>query len=263
MAVNEKIRHLLVIGLPRSGTSYLQQLLNAMDGIFVSYESIYQPFINDNTVPSLHAYYYEVIKQHHHLTGLREAELADFTPGIKSLSFLSAYKYFGDKAIYQHTPEYQNKLQKAVDSKILDKVIFIVRDPRDRMLSFFEWMEKRDRIYKNTVRKDEGLLDDAIVKESEKWNEFVADANTMCQQYPKGLLIKYEDLVLPDTDCFSKMMAHLEIEPSQEEVTYYRKSISNMSVNKWKNKMDAATLQQIEALCGENLKALAYELSAS
>lgn len=125
----------------------MQQILNSIERVFVSYESIYQPFLSNNSRLNINSYYYEIIRQHHHLSNacLNEKKFE------KVLTYETSYHYFGDKSIYQDTNHYKKKLRKAIVSNSIDKVIFIVRDPRDRWLSLQNWVEKRDKSFSNTI----------------------------------------------------------------------------------------------------------------
>nr|WKN34698.1 sulfotransferase [Tunicatimonas sp. TK19036] len=257
MARNEKVKHLLIIGLPRSGTSIFQRIMNSFSGVFVAFESIYMPFLGDNSVESLQAYFFEMIKQYHHLAVINR----DILPKerIKPFTFDETYHYFGDKAIYNTSDDFRSRLKKAADSNIVDKIIFIVRDPRDRMNSYFNWVDYRDEHYTNTVKPSDRDVTETIRKESEKWNKFAEDVLHYDRNYDKCITVTYEDLVKPQAKGIDRVISHLQLPSDEINLDYYHSSVSRTSIDKWKEELDADISRQITEYCKDYMARFNYQ----
>ncbi len=110
--LNKTTQNLLLLGLPRTGTSLMYQLLNMHPDVFITYESLYNPIMELDNYEERHGYFYEILKNHFHLnTSLQEEAV-----GIraKPMPFNRPYKYFGDKKIYPNSNEFAGRMQKTV-----------------------------------------------------------------------------------------------------------------------------------------------------
>jgi inorganic pyrophosphatase/exopolyphosphatase len=262
MFMSKKTKKVLIIGMSRSGTSLLQRLLNAYPGVFITYESIYMPFFYNNKWQDVHAYYYEILKQYKHLSNAVHRDLPN--EDLKPFTFAEEYLYFGDKVIYSPNKKFRNTLKKIRKSQNVDKVIFIVRDPRARSLSLIKWVEKRNIDYRNTAKQPQNNIDlqQMINMQSNSWNQFTTDALTYSNpdhfdSNSKFMLLKYEDVVSEADKYIDKILIFLGLEPSLYPKQYL-KDVNSKSVEKWKKQLTPNLIEDVENITINFIKKLSY-----
>ena len=261
---NRYTRKFVIVGLSRSGTSLLQQLLNAYPTVMITYESIYQPFIGKNKWEAVHAYYYEVIKQYKHLINSLIINEEWSGKNIKEFSYDIEYDYFGDKLIYNSSRSLRRSLSRAVKNRRADKFIFIVRDPRDRMLSFLKWNKRRNIVYRNTSEKydDDGNNDSISLRETIQqsilWKRFAIDIKKYCNQTDKCKWIRYEDLVGLPKESIVKIFQFLGLDEEHYPFSILS-TVSDKSVDKWKINLDDSVSKEIYTITKEYLNYYGYE----
>ncbi len=257
-AKSQETRQLLIVGLSRSGTSLLQRLLNAYPSVFIAYESIYMPFLGENNREDVHAYYYEILKQHRHLC----LAAPDRIPpeAVKGFSFLEHYDYFGDKAIYNTGRQFRRRLRRAVKSGSVDKIIFIMRDPRARVLSFLKWKEKRDTIYTQTVPAQPTQQTDKtrIIEQCGVWNTYVGDVCAYTEQSSKCMFVTYEELVREPKASIDHIMAFLNLKPDKYPFVNLD-TIKPDSLSKWRDALSSESIAQIDTITKKYREKLGYE----
>ena len=249
---------LLVIGLPRTGTSLVQQLLNLDKRIFISYESIFQPFLGDNDWQAIHAYFYEVLKQYKHLSFSIHPDLNPNS--LKAFSFKSSYSYFGDKVIYRGSAIFRARIQRAIERQQPTKVLFVIRDPRARINSYLRWIEERETEYPRTKGRLSTLDQSNIVEvQSHLWNQFAEDAWNYLSRYSDLCLgIKYEDLVINPRKVLTSIFTYLELN-SRDFPFLMLDKVNASAADKWKQELHPDFVQQITSINRENLHLFGYD----
>lgn len=255
-------KRLLVMGISRTGTSLLQRLLNVHPKVFVTYESIYRPFLGDNNWDDLHAYYYEVLKQHKHLC----LALHDSLPpdSLKPFSFEEYYEYFGDKGIYNASRQFRRRLKRTVSSEDVDRIIFILRDPRARMLSYLKWVKRRNLTYKHTAQswlrqEDPAKQQQFIIAESHTWNQYAADVFEHTSNSSKCMYVKYEGLVTSPADYIETMLDFLGLQPTLYPDRYLE-VVTPHSVDTWREELERNIIEQVTDITRTYLEKFQYLL---
>ncbi len=243
---NDSVYHLLIIGLPRSGTSYFQRLLNYLDGVIVTYESIYQPLIRLRNRQEIDSFYYEVVKQYHHVA------YDSIKEGSKAQTFEKSYLIYGDKLIYNESSFNKKRFFLNLKKRIIDKTVFIIRDPRARFASIQRWKDKRDRIFINTKKKTDQIMSEEVRKECEKWNKHIILAEKTMKEYQdKTFLFRYEDLIEGEDGFINNLSIFLGLPSSKGILEYQKQKTDQSTIGKWKEQMDNVTVAQIKHECGE------------
>jgi len=262
VAKNKSTRHLLLMGMSRTGTSILRTLLNAHPDVIVTYESIYRPFCGRNRPSDVEAYYYEVTKQYRHLCG--DQQHAEPNRTLKPATYDKAYEYFGDKAIYDPSPQLRRDLKRSIRSKRVDRVIFIVRDPRARFLSLMEWRRRMAQRLPATVpdgaagraaRDPESLAR----FEAQKWIYYTDDVVRFTEHGSPCTCLRYEDLVASPTETMARLWDFLELDAGQCPEGYCSQVFSG-SADRWRQELDAQVIRSIEAAAGtDRLRRFSYD----
>lgn len=230
----------LLVGLPRSGTSITQSWINQHSQAFISYESIIEPFIQENNAYRLASFYYESLRQHGHLVSSIGG--VNNKPSIH----LSDYSVIGNKSIFQQGRHYQQGLLSAINKNTKLKVVFIDRDPRDRIASIIKWHNKRDATLVNT-KATSSNIEKIIQTECERSNDFTLFVDKL-RQKDNVLVLNYEKLATKEVDV-SALFSFMGLAESNEVAKFYQDTMRAGSVEKWRDDLTEKQLQQIEALC--------------
>lgn len=250
-------KSVLLIGLSRTGTSLLQRLLNAHPRVFITYESIYRPFLGDNSWKDIHGYYYEVLKQHKHLCKAMDEQLSEV---VKPFSFEKEFLYLGDKVIYNGSDEFRGRLRRALRTGRATKYIFVLRDPRARVLSFMKWIGDRDMAYTHTVKpsppKDTRRI---VIEQSQVWNTYVKDIIDYFGSDSRCCLVKYEELVITPKDCMNKILDFMELDRGMYS-RHLLSTVSSGSTRRWREELDADSIAEVTRMTRTQLEELKYDL---
>lgn len=258
--LNQDTRRLLVLGLSRTGTSLLQRLLNAHPKVFVTYESAYRPYFDDNSWPNLHAYYYEILKQHRHLC--RSLSMESSPSAVKLASYEEKYAYFGDKGIYDPSPKFRKRLKRAIDSKTIDKVIFLMRDPRARTLSYLNWKQRSQVVYEHSAQLLQFKLEEMdqqqlIIRESQIWRQYAADVHRYTAGSSRCIYLKYEDLVTSPTVRIHDILSFLDLDRA-EYAGAHLATVETGSLDRWRAEFDERAVARITQLTMPLLEKFQY-----
>ena len=255
---NQETKRLLIIGLSRTGTSLLQRLLNAFPTVFITYESVYMPFLEDNNRHNVHAYYYEISKQYRHLCFALHDQLP--SESLKPFSFEEEFEYFGDKVIYNTSPRFRRNLRRSVNFRTIDKIIFTLRDPRARLLSYVKWIKRRNLTYKHTAPEYQKKEDPALhaAKQSCLWNLYAEDVLEYCKASSHCMMVKYEDLVLHPGNEIKKVVDFLSLDYARYPQNYLAR-VNAHSVDTWRRELDAKILARVTDLTRRNLEKFSYD----
>ena len=254
---NKNTHFLLVVGLSRTGTSLLQRLLNAHPKIFISYESVYMPFIQEKNRKDIHAYYYELLKQHFHLCRIFENSKRDLD--IKPLSAIQNYDYFGDKSIYNVSRGYRQGLAKAIKNRRCEKLVFILRDPRARVASLVGWHEKRNNEYINTRElENPKLAMEKLVSEAmQAWNTYVADVSKYSKYSDRVIVIAYENMIQYSEKILHDLMSFLGVNINGYDPSQLAR-VNMTSLDAWEKTLDPGSVALIEEQMADESKRFYY-----
>jgi hypothetical protein len=234
----QKTTPFLLVGLPRSGTSITQTWINQHPQAFVSYESIIEPFIREKNRYRLAAFYYESLRQHSHLVGKGD----NAKPSLQS----SHYSLIGNKSIFQQGKKYQKGLISAINNKPNLKVVFIDRDPRDRIASVLKWHNKRDATLINTPATSKNIKE-IIQTECHRSNDFAVFVSQFIDK-ENVLVLNYEKLATKKIDV-AGLFSFLGLSESEQVKAFFQDSMKAGSIDKWRQDLSVEQLKMIEALC--------------
>ena len=230
----------LLVGLPRSGTSIMQSWINQHPKAFVSYESIIEPFIQEKNTYRLAAFYYESLRQHGHLVSSAGGQ--NIKPSVHS----SHYSLIGNKSIFQQGKGYKQGLLSAIETQTNLKVVFIDRDPRDRIASIIKWHNKRDATLVNTEATSSNI-ERIIQTECQRSNDFTRFVNQIGDK-ENVLVLSYEKVASKQVDV-SGLFTFIGLTESDEVKSFFYDTMRGSSVEKWREDLTEEHLKQIETLC--------------
>lgn len=228
----------LLVGLPRSGTSITQSWINQHPKAFISYESIIEPFIQEKNQYRLAAFYYESLRQHGHLVNSAN----NTKPSVQS----SHYSLIGNKSIFQQGKRYQQSLVSAINKQTNLKVVFIDRDPRDRIASTLKWHNKRDATLVNTEATSTNI-EKIIQTECHRSNDFSQFVSQFIDK-ENVLVLNYEKLATKNVDV-NALFSFMGLSECDEIKSFFQNKMKAGSIEKWREDLSEEQLRQIETLC--------------
>ncbi|SHG68590.1 Sulfotransferase family protein [Fodinibius roseus] len=256
---------LFIVGLPRSGTKLLRELLNNHDQIFI---------------PSIEAYFIPHLVQKYEDKLLSLDEVNDVITEIKKSLFFFYYREsfnFG-KLVKEETTvkkligeiwqklamEKENKdirilgdktprniyhIQFLLNSFPKAKIIHIVRDPRDNVLSA-----------KKTWGKN-------IFRAAYKWQQGINKVNEVGENRKRLIEISYEDLLRDTEIVLRRLCTFIGINYQEGISKLYRKVedregiIDENNYNKYLDEMSADEIKYIEGLTKKGIQKYNYYLN--
>jgi hypothetical protein len=273
--VGEQNRSLFVVGMPRSGTKLLMNLLN-------NHSSIAIPGFESHFIP----HYLRRMQRYGNLKQL--ANFRELHKDLSSLNFFTRLKHDGfvvsaeqwhqsiqdwsfagilatfyllyarrsDKTIWgDKTPYYMLQLPVIAEHFPAAKFIHVIRDPRDQCLS------SRKAWNKN------------IYRSAQRWRDYIRqcrnDGRAMPGRYHE---IYYEALLDDPPATLEALCAFIGVafEPGMVRLTKpteFRGDAKNQThilkhnYQKWKNELTARQIRKIESICGGLLTDLGYAVS--
>lgn len=255
LVVSADTRQLLLIGLSRTGTSLMQRLLNAYPTVFVSYESVYMPFLSRERWPEVHAYYYEIVKQHKHLC----RAVSGSHGSAKPYTFEEPFDYFGDKVIYQDNARFRRQVRRAVGSADVHRILFLVRDPRARALSYGKWLRRRQRSYPRTAGGclTAEAVQEAMVAQSCEWNRYIRDVTTHADANVKCEVVKYEDLLVYPERFMSDILDFLDLDRTQYPFDALD-AVQTGSLDAWRTELNPEIQRRVSVVTQIHRERLGY-----
>jgi hypothetical protein len=245
----EKSTPILLVGLPRSGTSLAQIIFNHFQQVYLAYEATNEPFIYEKNTYKLSAFFYESLRQAEHIQKISpEMQKSKL---VKKPPHMHQYKYLGNKTIFSTSKKYQDKLTKLINNNEKIKVIFISRDPRDRLLSILKWKDKRNQLFKNTIEHTTEIQDIARI-ENQRSNDFLKFTQRF-QNNPNVLTIPYETFV-SDKSSLTQISKFLDINDFSDVEEYFDKNVFSKSVGNWVDNMEPKVREIIEQECSTIIK---------
>ncbi|MFT6987456.1 MAG: hypothetical protein ACJAT7_003312 [Psychromonas sp.] len=230
----------LLVGLPRSGTSITQSWINQHPQAYVSYESIIEPFIQEKNRYRLAAFYYESLRQHEHLVSSLGGN--NTKPSVQS----SHYSLIGNKSIFQQGKKYQQGLVSAINKQTNLKVVFIDRDPKDRIASILKWHDKRDTTLVNTVATSTNTKK-IIQTECHRSNDFTQFVSQFIDK-ENVLVLNYERLATKNVDVHA-LFSFMGLSECDEVKSFFQDTMQAGSIEKWREDLSEEQLRLIETLC--------------
>ncbi|WP_432472051.1 sulfotransferase family protein [Amphritea sp. HPY] len=237
---HENVKRLVIVGLPRSGTSAFIRLVNNINGVLVLYESSFSPvFVRCRRV--MVNYYYEVAKQ------------IKFLSNDNSIPLTSLYNYsfFGDKIIFDSSRYVNQQLTKGIKAADLDRVIFLVRDPRSVYTSYLKWVKDRNTAYVNTSP----VKSKDVERFCAKWNKYIEYFDKYYSN-DNVLVVKYEDVVTDEMVVRGEILKFLGL--SQSDFISSDALMKTDSLTKWQELLSIDEKDMIIACCGKNMRKLGY-----
>lgn len=229
----------LLVGLPRSGTSITQAWINQHPQAFVSYESIIEPYIHENNPYRLAAFYYETLRQQGHLVNSFGGSMSK--PSIQGAN----YKLMGNKSIFQQSKRYQKSLLSAINKQPNLKVIFIDRDPKDRIASIINWHQKRDKTLVNTEATS-GNLVQIIETECNRSNNFSKFVSQFTQN-ENVLLLDYQNVASKNLSV-DTLFAFMGLDSCNEVDEFFTEKMKATSIEKWRDDLSDEQVTLIDSL---------------
>lgn len=267
--------NLFIVGMPRSGTKLLRELLNSSEYIYIpeaetqffpylyekygnqvdfSNEEIKKSFIKD-IEDSMFTYYlkkeFKYVVDFSFLKKKRQKEELSLT--LSKLLFIlnkkPNLKYLGEK-----TPEYLFHTDLLKEKFPEAKFIHIIRDPRDHVLSMKKAWGKN------------------IFLAAYKWNKEILKFQDSKKKLHDDLLeIKYEELLSRPKHVLSQICEFLEIEFDEKMLTPNsqvenkgdakgQKSIKKDNFNKFLKKLNKIDVFSLEKILFDSLKLYDYHI---
>jgi len=162
--------------------------------------------------------------------------------------------------IYNTSPRFRRNLRRSVDLHTIDKIIFTLRDPRARLLSYVKWIKRRNLTYKHTApeyqKKEDPTLH--IAKQSCLWNLYAEDVLEYCKASSQCMMVKYEDLVHHPGDEIKKVLDFLSLDYSLYPNNHLTR-VNVQSVDTWRRELDAKILARVNDLTSSNLEKFSYD----
>jgi hypothetical protein len=245
--LNTDTRILGVLGVPRSGTSLTHSILNSSEDIYLSFEHRRLPLLNDSR-DDIHTLYYELIRQAHHISRNQFFE----TENTKPPTYERHYRYWGDKMIFKDSKDFRTLLAKRIRKGAIDRLIVVLRDPRNRYLSYMKWMDQRRKALPLSERDS---AYNSIEYEFSRWNAFVEFALSINNASSNSFLFAYEELLSSSSEVVEKLAHFLDVRFPRLEL-----GVVGQTGTDWKasgifeNQLNDRTRRNLEALrsCGIN-----------
>ena len=262
-----------ILGSPRSGTTLLSRILDRHSRIAVYHESHYYPIFRsirhlygDLNHPSNLVRFVEDVREVTRVQGFMEPpstqEIIDALDDASFEAVLTAFlrlyaRRLGKFRCGEKTPEHHRYLSEILEKFPATQVIFLLRDPRDTVLS---------------IRKALGASLPGAVR---MWRA----AFDSYQRFSNRVhLVRYEELVGAPGKVCQELCALLG-EPFESELLRYYESIPSSlaarpNFSKLLHHVDAASvgnfrqmsprdIHWIEAACAEGMEALGYRFTAA
>lgn len=267
-----RARHpVVILGVSRSGTTLLKEMLGHHSRLAIPTESYFIPQLWDRhgAWPAREAFLSDVGR----LARVREwgvsvEDVGDRLPGRPSFAeaidgIYAAYaaacgkERYGDK-----TPTYMQRLATVARAFPEAQYVHLVRDGRDAALSFLA-MKRRPRL--NWARP-RSLLDFAAL-----WSSEVAAARRFGTTHPY-LEVRYEDLVSEPVARLGEICAFLGLAFEQAMLEYHRDVDSDRLLDHpklaeppgpgrshWRDELGPCDVEEFETVAGDVLSAFGYE----
>jgi hypothetical protein len=272
-----------VFGYPKSGTTWVQHLLNGHPEIWCGGESLFTrllPLLKDAT-----NLYNEQVTQINEVRLQNRQDYAQFTEENLDFLFVTAIGLLfsnltGDspvKCIGDKTPEYLKANELFADLFPYAKFIHIIRDGRDVTIS--GWFQNL-RLYGEDYKKRYPDLCSYIADCAQEWVCEIREARSFEQTHPDHYLeLRYEDLHLNFDLSVQRMLKFLDVDASgpmieqcrnagafsrfsqnrqpgeEDRVSFFRKGVAG----DWKNYYDQSCLDTFMQYGGGLLRELGYE----
>ena len=220
------VTFVVLLGLPRSGTSVLLDKLNNHNSIYFLYEPMRSLLQYGKKNPIRYVPYYEFDKNVGQICGMSSSNLL----------------VFGEKSIYGSSKILNFFIWFSINFRSKDKFILLTRDPKSRYLSYKKWIDKRNRNLKHVKSQ----LPKSVIHETNRWIKFTS----FCNQYndkENVLVLNYENMICDSVGFFNILGNFLKIDMSSISID----DLYNSSLEKWKTEL---TDDEIEYICSKTDK---------
>jgi hypothetical protein len=299
----ENDRPVFVVGMPRSGTTLMQSLLNAHPNISIAPET---HFLNklverDDNVEDNFRIFWSDYKERERFRNLNlDAELmealvresGDFSYRNVFRTILIQYAASRNKSRWgEKTPSHYVHLERLLTWFPKAAIIVVVRDPRAVCCSLISayWRKDNQRLHRlegRNTRRFRRLHHDART-----WQLHVQDLATRWMQDERLLVIRYEDLVSDPDSMLRRILTFLNepffLEPLEErreadvrtqfddetrrDKVSWRQAhaarvsgpIDTESVGKWKRLLADREIRVVERVCEDGMRKMRYQSASS
>ena len=252
-----------VFGAPKSGTTWMQMLLDAHPDVCCRGEDTLDYFIHQcpeflERYNSIRVGVNERTAKHELIDQFSEQDAATlfiFIVELMSEKTPKPISGFKDNGILEHLRLYHNFFPTA-------QYINVVRDPRDMALS--AWHHNM-RVEENFISRAHSL-EEWVVNMAASWSKSV---DAVDEYYRNTVTVRYEDLLSNGKAEMEKVFQFLNADPKHAgaviEATDFKKlkNTKNEFFRKgqaggWKSELDAEMLAGIEEKAGKNMRRLGY-----
>jgi hypothetical protein len=293
--MNKSIRDnpfLFACGVPRSGTTLLQRMLNSHPDLAVANDTHFIPRaleLTDKTLIAtaqrgaplpLTAKLAANVRDYHRFyrLGLDSQEFADASKQAETYQELvaSLYDLYAHKAnkplAGEKTPDYLRRLDLLHGLFPAAKLVHLVRDGRNVALSLRQWA-KADKGPGRIALWDEK----PIAVSALWWRWLVLAARSQAARIDPAVYceVHYETLVDEPIACMQSLCQFLELDYSEQMINYHRgksKSSSSLSaksawlapqpgLRNWQSDMTSDELELFEAIAGDALEEFGFEVA--
>ncbi len=216
------IQFVVLLGLPRSGTSILLKKLNIHDDVIMFYEPMNSFLLSKSNSPLRFIPYYEFIKNLHHL---------DYNSN-------NNFAIFGEKSIFGSSKKLLIVIWFSIIFRSRVKFVLLSRDPRSRYLSYKNWIAKRN--IKLTYVKSQ--LPKNIEHETNRWIMFSRFCNRFKDKH-NVLSLEYEDMIIDPESFFNILGMFLDVDLSKIPVD----DLFSSSLNKWRSDLTTSEINYIDS----------------
>jgi len=283
---------LFVVGCPRSGTTLLQRMLDHHSQLAVANDTHFIPRCLEKTAPlsveqacdgrevPLSAELLDAVVSYHrfHRLGLGEADVRSVASRVTGYGGLVAglYERFarshGKRLGGEKTPDYVRRLPLLSGLFPQAKIVHIVRDGRDVALSVLEWADEKKGPGRIELWYTEPLATCALWW---RWQVLTGRTDSMSLTAGTYQELHYERLVADPNRSLAKLSAFLEIPMCKRMLTFHQgrtrfdpggSAKSNwlppvQGLRDWRRQMPTRDVELFEALAGDLLRQLGYELT--
>jgi len=271
----ENIKLVFCTGSPKSGTTFLQMILNNHPEVSCPPEHYLYSFLT-NTLPKVFDNYNKSVEFIDKMTAKQGAPVfndADVKEVGKFVIKLAAYKGAKGKKVKWYGIK-DDQLTEQNGFNLLSqlfpeaKFIAIIRDPRSVVVSAWHF----------NIRIHPDFLE-SIGNNKEKWIEhgakcWLRDTNNLINFFKKSpskvFLCRYEDLLLNPFENYKKIFEFLEVNTDDNlieeiiEKTSFKKFKDGKffrkgKVDSWKEELTPLEIKTVEKVCGSLMNLLGYK----
>ncbi|SHJ54258.1 sulfotransferase domain-containing protein [Cycloclasticus pugetii] len=265
-----KYKNIVVSGMMRSGTTFLQQILNAHEGLCVSNQSQTKIFLDEKA--KFHKYI--GIEHYHLLSHYNEGGHYSLNAFVTWLQFKTNQGFFNklDAKLSSSSSCIYNGVKEVMVEEYMPYLItnnvrclIIVRDPRDVISSMSFGLQGAEFTGKRRP----------VLFDLRNWRKSVQIAKSL-RSRKNFMLVKFEDLLDKKYELINSIFNFLDVAPlkSTETIEVFEKTLQQWKGNSsfcrrklfdkeaigvYKSTLPAKVVKYIEATCLEEMEYVGYQ----